>query len=556
MNRWPNAILNLLIRLQMLVIKYLTWNPFIRKTHNPQATQNKLLVHIIRTHKNTSFGRKHGFEAIKNYQHYQKSIPVHRYDDLRPYLEDQDKEKEASNHTERPALFSVTSGTTGKPKYIPLFASTLSQFRKSQKLFSFAQQLGIPEIYQGKILGIGSPVIEGTLESGIPFGSVSGLFMEAIPRLIKCKYAVPREVFEIEDYQLKYFLICAFSLKETNITFISSANPSTFMKIMEVIHNDLERLIHFIATGDPSHWPVRDSLIEARITQSFKPDPKRARILQSFADRETNLTYESLWPNLQAVATWTGGSCKLLIPKLRSLLPGKTKITELGYLSSEFRGSITVDVINNKSIPAFHENFFEFVELDDWDNKTQRFLTLEQIEIGKRYYVVVTTQNGLYRYFINDIIEVTGMCNSTPTIEFIQKGKGITNITGEKLSEQQLIEALDRLKKDLQEPFDFFIMFADPERSQYTLYIEAPPQPALEKKLEEQLSGLNIEFEAKRKSGRLNPTKVVFIKEGAGEEYKKHCLANNQREGQFKVVRLQYIKDCSFNFQPFQIDNP
>lgn len=552
MSRWTNTILNLLIRLEMLAIKYLAWNPFIRKTHNPQAIQNKLLAQIIRNNKNTPFGRKYGFESITDHNDFQKTVPIHSYDDLRPYIEDH-KGKETTLHTERPALFSVTSGTTGNPKYIPLFPSTLSQFRKSQKLFSFAQQLGIPEIYQGKILGIGSPVIEGTLESGIPFGSVSGLFMEAMPRLIKRKYVVPREVFKITDYRLKYFLICAFSLKEANITFISSANPSTFMKIIEVIQSDLEQLIHFIATGDTSHWPVRNVLIETRIAQSFKPDPKRTKELQSFVGRENSLTYESLWPNLQAVATWTGGSCKLLIPKLRSLLPGKTKITELGYLSSEFRGSITVDVINNKSIPALHENFFEFVELEDWDNTTQRFLTLDQIEIGKHYYIVVTTQNGLYRYFINDIIKVTGMFNNTPTIEFIQKGKGITNITGEKLSEQQLIEALDHLKKDLQEAFDFFIMFADPERSQYTLYIEIPQQPSLEKKLEEQLSELNIEFEAKRKSGRLNPTQVIFIKEGTGEEYKKYCLANDQREGQFKIVRLQYAGDCSFNFQPFQI---
>lgn len=556
MDRLLNALLNLLISLQMLAIKYLLWKPFIRKTFNPQSTQNKLLQQIIRNNKNTRFGKKFGFESITTYQQFQKAVPVHTYDDLRLYIEDQDTRKEQAIHTEYPILFSVTSGTTGTPKYIPIFPSTASQFKKSQALFSIAQYEGIPSIYRGKILGIGSPVIEGVLESGTPYGSVSGLLLQSMPYLIRRKYLIPHEVLEIEDYQLKYFLICAFSLQETNISFISSANPSTFLKMMDVIKSDLQNLVDFLATGNLSNKIDGSNSYQPLIDKIFKPDPNRADELKAFIGRESDLTFQTLWPNLQAVATWMGGSCKLLIPKLRTLLDNKTKIIELGYLSSEFRGSLVVDVINNKCIPTFHENFFEFAELEDWDNKTQRFLTLEQIEPGKQYYVIITAQNCLYRYFINDIIEVTGLFNNTPTIEFIQKGKGITNITGEKLSEQQLIEALDRLKKELETPFDFFIMLANPEELQYTLYIEIPPQASLEKNLETQLSRLNIEFEAKRKSSRLNPTQVIFLIEGTGEEYKKHCLGNDQREGQFKIVRLQYSSDCSFNFQPFYAGNP
>jgi hypothetical protein len=524
----------------MLAIKHFSWKPFIEKTHDPQATQNKLLQQIIRNCKNTRFGKKHGFESITNYRQFQKAVPVHNYDDLSPYIKDQDIKKETAIHTERPILFSVTSGTTGKPKYIPIFASTASQFKKSQALFSYAQYKGIPAIYKERILGIGSPVIEGILDSETPYGSVSGLLLKSMPYLIRRKYLIPHEVFEIEDYQLKYFLICAFSLRERDISFISSANPSTFLKIMDVIKNDIQNLVNFLITGEVSNKVISDNSYQPLIDRIFKPDHKRANELKAFIGHESNLTFQTLWPNLQAVATWMGGSCKLLIPKLRTLLSNKTKIIELGYLSSEFRGSLVVDVVNNVCIPTFHENFFEFVELADWDNNIPHFLTLDQIEAGKQYYVIVTTQNCLYRYFMNDIIQVTGVFNNTPTIEFVQKGKGITNITGEKLSESQLIEALDRVKKELDMPFDFFIMLA--------------PQASLKKSLEAQLSRLNIEFETKRKSGRLNPTQVIFLREGVGEEYKKQSIANNQREGQFKIVRLQYIKDCPFNFQPFQID--
>ena len=91
-----------------------------------------------------------------------------------------------------------------------------------------------------------------------------------------------------------------------------------------------------------------------------------------------------------------------------------------------------------------HENFFEFVEKSLWEAGEPVFLSLDEIEEGEQYYVFTTTQGGLYRYDIDDIIEVTGRFNETPTIRFVQKGKGITNLTGEKLYESQLIQAISR----------------------------------------------------------------------------------------------------------------
>ncbi len=553
MGRLLNVFLNFLIHLQMMAIQQCSWKPFIQKTHNPQAIQNKLLQKIIRANKNTRFGKKYGFDFISTYLQFQKAIPVHNYDDLSPYIKEQDNKKEPAIHTERLILFSVTSGTTGACKYIPLYPSSMVQLKSGLALVSFAQLQAIPGIFSGRIIGIGSPVIEGYLDSGTPYGSVSGLLFKSVPFLIRRKYLLPSEIFEIEDYPLKYFLICGFGAREPEVSFLTSANPSTFLKMMDIIRNDWENLIRFISTGELPDWVTPKPQYKALIDKYFKPDPARANALKTYSGPANKLTFQTLWPNLRAVATWTGGSCRILLPKLRALLADQTRIIELGYLSSEFRGSLALDPVNNRCVPTFHENFYEFVELEDWNRDNPRFLTLDQIEAGKHYYIIVTTQNSLFRYFINDIITVTGFFNKTPTIEFVQKGKGITNITGEKLSEQQLIDALNRLQKDFDAPVGFFIMLADPEELRYTLYIETPLQESLATQLEDQLSRVNMEFEAKRKSGRLHPIQVIFLREGTEEEYKKHSLANNQREGQFKIVRLQYTRDCSFNFLPFQI---
>ena len=210
-------------------------------------------------------------------------------------------------------------------------------------------------------------------------------------------------------------------------------------------------------------------------------------------------------------------------------------------------------MLDNNAVPAFHENFYEFVEKDDWENNKRHFLTLDQISEGKQYYILVTTQNGLYRYFINDIIEVTGFYNNTPKIKFVQKGEGVTNITGEKLYECQLQKAIETIKQEYQLSIAFFMMIAYQETLQYVLYLEHVPVNMLDmaKEVEKHLNKLNIEYEAKRKSNRLRPLRLAFLKPGTGEAYKIYCVKAGQREGQFKLLNLQYDKDYIFNFEKY-----
>ena len=215
--------------------------------------------------------------------------------------------------------------------------------------------------------------------------------------------------------------------------------------------------------------------------------------------------------------------------------------------------SITVDVLHNKSIPTIHENFFEFVECDAWENEEPAFLTIDALTEGQQYYVFATTQNGLYRYFINDIVEVDGWFNKTPTIRFVQKGKGVTNLTGEKLYESQVIEAVQKLAQEAGIEIDFFMMLGCPDTVQYTLYVEAKPSNAVAA-FEAHLGTLNIEFESKRGSGRLNETQLAFLKPGVAEKYKQYCIEQGQREGQFKLLKLQYVKDCGFDFSPYRYE--
>jgi hypothetical protein len=259
-----------------------------------------------------------------------------------------------------------------------------------------------------------------------------------------------------------------------------------------------------------------------------------------------------LWPDLRLVVTWTCASAGVAVDALRQELPVTTRILELGYIASEFRGTITLGRRQASGWPTLDTHFFEFVEREKWDRGEPEFLTLEDIRKGVSYYIVVTTPSGLYRYFINDLVRVTGFFRKTPLLMFVQKGKGVTNITGEKLYESQVLSAvrsaLDRMGRTAR----FVMMLADEATRGYQLYVETdqgskPDATALAALVDRELGVLNIEYRGKRESSRLEPLQAHWLRAEAGEDYKRFCVRRGQREGQFKTVALAYQKDFAFD---------
>jgi hypothetical protein len=198
------------------------------------------------------------------------------------------------------------------------------------------------------------------------------------------------------------------------------------------------------------------------------------------------------------------------------------------------------------------------VRQEDWDQGRPEFLGLEGLEPGPRYYILITTVSGLYRYFMNDLVEVTGRYRSTPLLRFVQKGKGVTNLTGEKLYEAQVIQAVQDTARQRGFVPRFFILVADENASSYNLLLEADRAvPASIRDaaadVDRRLGELNVEYQSKRASGRLAPLMISPLKEGTGEAYKAACVRAGQREGQFKPAALQYRRDLALSFAPYVI---
>lgn len=545
-------LLNKLLKFKMQLIKRKLYQPLLTASAEPAGTQKRTLLAIIKENEKTEFGIRHRFGEITDYESYKKSVSVHNYEALRPYIEKQEKGKAAVLTSGLPFMYNQTTGTTGKPKYIPILEKSLESLKKSQQIFSYIQYKAHPEAFYGKIMGIVSPAVEGYLKTGTAYGSASGHIYRTMPWLARLKYVLPKEVFEIEDYELKYYIICRLAMEQKDITYLGSANPSTFSKLFDVINENSENIIADIEKGTCRFLDKTDNKIQRAINKKLRPNKKRAADLRAICNCGKAVSYEDIWPYLKLLVTWTGGSCGISLNKIVASLPKDIKVIDLGYLSSEFRGTITIDTDTNEGLPTLYENFFEFVEKSNWEQQNPEFCTLDQLETGKEYYIFVTTPTGLYRYNMNDIIVVTGRFRNTPTFKFQQKGKGVTNITGEKLYESQIIAAMDKMEMEFGAIVSFYQVLANEKDSCYEFYIESRTENLSEGKnvasyLDKALQEGNIEYQNKRSSERLKEAKVYRLKERTFELYKNHYLELGQREGQFKPQILQNKKDFSFN---------
>ena len=117
-------------------------------------------------------------------------------------------------------------------------------------------------------------------------------------------------------------------------------------------------------------------------------------------------------------------------------------VRDLGYMASEGRGATPLVNSGAGGVLNVTSHFFEFVPEEERDDPDATFLTCDQLESNREYYIYFTTSAGLYRYDINDVVRVVDFYRNTPVIQFVRKGQGMTSITGEKLTESQVTGAL------------------------------------------------------------------------------------------------------------------
>jgi sterol desaturase/sphingolipid hydroxylase (fatty acid hydroxylase superfamily) len=549
---WRKRIADLAITFQLRWTRLIQGKRIAAAARNPMQEQHALLAQIIRQNRNTAFGRRHGFEHIDSYSGFVERVPVHDYEALRPYIVEEIDHGEQTLTAEAPSHYLRTSGTTGLPKDIPLVESHLHRLRQINQLSVSSQHRACPAAFSGSLLVITSPAFEGQVANGKPYGSASGIVSGSTPSLVREKFVVPAPVLTIHDSHVKYLLILRLAIARRDLTYLGTANPSTILALIKLYRENEPALIADLRDGGFFLGDRVPASVLASLQRRLRADPLRAAEIGNLPTTSAGRRIADLWPELRLVVTWTCASAGIAAAALRAELPPRTRVHELGYVSSEFRGTITLGKRAGSGLPTWDTHFFEFVERDRWDRGEPAFLTLDMLRKQIDYYVIVTTPSGLYRYFINDLVRVTGFFHRMPLLKFMQKGKGVTSITGEKLYESQVLTAVGDVLAQLGRTPRFVMMLADEVARRYCLYVETgagdkPESQLLAQRVDARLRTLNIEYDAKRESGRLGAITAAWLSPGTEEAYKHASVQQGQREGQFKVVALAYKQKFGFD---------
>lgn len=523
----------------------------LKASRDPAGAQRRLLASILRSARETAFGDAHGYGRIADPDAFRTSVPIRDYEGHRAWI-DRQIAGEAAVTRETPLMYARTSGTTGEPKRIPITPSVLKGVRSAQQAASYFQNRACP-MFRGRILALGGSKQEEVLPGGVPCGSVTGLIYETMPAVVRAKYVVPPEVFAIEDPDLKYAVVTRLALQHRDLTAVSTANPSTFLRLRDHARAHWSDLMAELESGG---FAAAADLPEAQaraVRAALAPRPERARELRAAADI-AEPTVEQLWPALAGVVTWTGGSCGLAADAVRQALGPGTRVIEAGYVASEFRGTVVVDVDRSLGLPLLEDVFFEFVPADEWEAGRRDTLLLHELEAGREYQVIVTTPAGLARYWINDVVRAGPPIGRTPSLEFVRKGRGVTSITGEKLTESQVNAVLQAAAARADLAIVFHLALADEAGAKYRLLLETGDGPGasdLGRLVDAGIGAMNIEYASKRASGRLGAVELGWLAPGAGAAYRRWCVSRGQRDAQFKAQTLQYARECAFDFGPW-----
>lgn len=539
----PNFLLGMAGGIQYLKLKSVS--------RNPRRTSEQTLRGILNYAKDTVYGREHHFAEIlaakddkELYALYQQYVPAQEYEALRPYVERHKNGEANVLFPGKPIMYATTSGTTKEPKWVPITDVYLnSVYGKMTKVWLFNFIKNRPKVFTGKIVSIVGKVIEGYAPDGTVFGSVSGVTQRDCPKFVKKLYASPADVFSITDYNARYYAIMRMGI-ERNITLIVTANPSTIVEMQNNVNEFYDQYVDDIEHGTLNKDLNISPEIRAAIQPYLKPNPERAAELRALKQKYGTVLPKHYWPNLQILNTWKCGNTKVYVDKFEHSFPEQMLHQEFGYFSSECRFGLVLDDTNNTVLfPHFH--YYEFIEEHDLENEHPHFLQLHELEQGKRYCPFVTTYAGLYRYNMNDLVEVGPNFVNTPTVHMIQKVNGIVTMTGEKLHERQFIEAVHTAEKELQMPVKFFVGFADLSISAYHFYYEfedlSTTQQQAEQftqKVDQVLQQSNIEYKAKRESFRVKDPVTHRLQRESFEHFKAQCIAEGARDGQFKMNLL------------------
>ncbi len=172
------------------------------------------------------------------------------------------------------------------------------------------------------------------------------------------------------------------------------------------------------------------------------------------------------------MANWTGGSMGAYLHGYPEIF-GERPVRDVGLIASEGRMTIPIEDGTPAGVLDIRHHYFEFIPEDQDDRDDPETVEASELIEGRNYFILLTTAGGLYRYRIHDLVRCVGFHGRAPLLEFLNKGAHFSSLTGEKLSEFQVLAAVSQATKALDLHLGSFLVvptWGDPPF--YTMLVE------------------------------------------------------------------------------------
>jgi hypothetical protein len=351
--------------------------------------------------------------------------------------------------------------------------------------------------------------------------------------LVRINYCMPAAASRIKDIESKYYVALRNSVHRDLGTIIA-ANPSTLIAIARLGDREKAALIRDLHDGsiDP-RWNIPEDVRQAIARKIRRKRRRAARRLEAIVNRTGRLLPKDYWPNLQFLANWTGGTMGAYLRGYPEFF-GDRPVRDVGLIASEGRFTIPIEDNTPAGVLDIQHHYFEFIPEDQGDADQPETVEATDLVEGRRYFILPTTSGGLYRYHIHDLVECAGFEGQAPRLIFLNKGAHFSSMTGEKLSEFQVVAAVNAAQRSLGIKLASFLLlpsWGDPPR--YNLLVEQgdlngeASSARLASEVEAELVKQNAEYENRLATRRLDPIRIRRIAPGSWADFQRRRLARS-----------------------------
>lgn len=465
-------------------------------SRHPVAVQREVLQELVTAAQHTALGKKYKFSNLFTLKEFKKNVPIHSYEDIKPYIERMMEGEENILWNTPINWFAKSSGTTAdKSKFIPISEESLqdNHFKASKDvLTSYYNNFPGSDLLTGKSLVVGGSHQLNKMSEEIQYGDLSAVLMQNTPFWGQWLRTPELSIALLDEWEEKIEQLAAITAEE-NVTSLAGVPTWTLLLLKKIL----------AIKG-------KSTIIE-------------------------------VWPNLELYIT--GGVSFVPYREQFDKIVGK-KINYLEiYNASEgfFAGQQSPDD-DGMLLFTEHGIFYEFMPADQYEQKNPLTIGLDRVAIGKNYALVISTTGGLWRYLVGDTIQFTSL--NPYKIKVTGRLKHFMNAFGEEVivdnSDRAIAMAAVKTDSIVNDYTAAPVYFSEHANGAHEWLIEFEKAPADLKQfiieLDQALKSCNSDYEAKRhKDIALRLPIVHILPKG---HFTKWLQSKNKVGGQHKVPRL------------------